>query len=108
MEKPMSCLVEPIGPETIEMAFPLANAAIPTLPKHEWTQSCHCSSVAEGCCAARREREEILGARNAKGYVKGLCIYAVRAHAIYGRLIAVPFFIASSAADGEGVTGDLI
>ena len=103
----MSYLVEPIGPETIDMAFPLASAVIPTLSKHEWTQSCHCSRVAEGCCAARREREEIIVARNAKGYVKGLCIYAVRDHATYGRLIDVPFFIASSAADGEGVTGEL-
>ena len=54
------------------------------------------------------EREEVVVARNAKGYVKGLCIYAIREHATYGRLIDVPFFIASSAADGEGVTGELI
>ena len=54
------------------------------------------------------EREEVVVARNAKGYVKGLCIYAIREHATYGRLIDVPFFIASSAADGEGVAGELI
>ena len=54
------------------------------------------------------EREEVVVARNAKGYVKGLCIYAIREHATYGRLIDVPFFIASSAADAEGVTGELI
>ena len=54
------------------------------------------------------EREEVVVARDAKGYVKGLCIYAIREHATYGRLIDVPFFIASSAADAEGVTGELI
>ena len=54
------------------------------------------------------EREEVVVARNVKGYVKGLCIYATRDHATYGRLIDVPLFIASSAVDGEGVTGELI
>ena len=100
--------IEPIGPETIERAFPLANAVIPTLSKEEWARSCHCSGVAEGCCAARREREEMIVARNAKGYVKGLCMYVIRDHASYGRLIDVPFFIALSAGDGEGVAGDLV
>jgi hypothetical protein len=107
-EMPSSYLIEPIGPETIERTYPLAQAVIPTLSKHEWMQSCHCSGVADGSCVARREREDIAVARNAKGYIKGLCMYVVRAHATYGRLIDVPFFVASSAADGEGVTGELI
>jgi hypothetical protein len=71
-------------------------------------QSCLCSGVAEGCCAARREREEVVVARNAKGYIKGLCMYVVRDHATYGRMIDVPVFIVASAADGEGVAEDLI
>ena len=103
-----SYLVEPIGPETIERAFPLVNAVIPTLSKHEWMQSCQCSAVAEGRCAARREREEIVIARNTQGYVKGICMYAIRDHATYGRLVDVPLFIAFSAADGEGVVEELI
>jgi len=107
-EMPTSYIVEPIGPETIERAYPLAQAVVPTLPKREWMQSCHCSGVAQGACAARRDREEIAVARNARGYVKGLCMYVIRAYATYGRLIDVPFFIASSAADREGVTGELI
>ena len=107
-EMPPSYLIEPIGPETIERAFPLASAVIPTLSEQEWARSCDCSGVADGCCAARREREEIVVARNAKGYVKGLCMYVIRDHASYGRLIDVPFFIAPSAADGEGVAGDLV
>jgi hypothetical protein len=88
---PPSYLIEPIGPETIERAFPVVNAVIPTPSEQEWARSCHCSGVAEGWCAARREREEIVVARNAKGYVKGLCMYVIRDHASYGRLIDVPF-----------------
>ena len=54
-------------------------------------------NFAEGRSETVGEREEVVVARNAKGYVKGLCIYAIREHATYGRLIDVPFFIASSA-----------
>ncbi len=105
---PATYLIEPIGPKTIERAFPLVQAVIPNLSKHEWMQSCHCSSVAEGQCAARRHAEEIVVARNAQAYIKGLCMYAIRDHATYGRLVDVPFFIAFSAADGEGVAEELI
>ena len=103
-----SYFVEPIGPKTIDRAYPLAQAAIPALSKREWREFCHSHDVADGRLATLGGREEIIVARNAEGYVKGLCICAVRDHATYGRLIDVPFFIASSAADGEGVTGELI
>jgi len=86
----------------------LAQAVIPALSKHGWWQLCRSPHFAEGSPPTVSEREEIIVARNAKGYVKGLCIYAIREHATYGRLIDVPFFIASRAADGEGVTGELI
>ena len=86
----------------------MAQAVIQALSKHEWWQFCRSPGFAEGRPATVGEREEVVVARNAKGYVKGLCIYALRDHATYGRLIDVPFFIASSAADGEGVTGELI
>jgi len=107
-EMPASYLIEPIGPETIERAYPLAQAAIPTLSKREWVQCCYCVSAADGSCAAKREREEIALARSAKGYVKGLCMYVVRDHATYGRIVDVPIFIVASAADGEGVARELI
>ena len=103
-----SYVVEPIGPETIDRAYPLAQAVIPALSKYEWWQFCRSPDVAEGRPSTDGEREEVVVARNAKGYVKGLCMYAIRDHATYGRLIDVPFFIASSAADGEGVTKELI
>ena len=103
-----SYFVQPISSQTMEMAFPLANAAIPILSKYEWMQLCHCSSVPEGGCAARREREEIVTARNTQGYVKGICVYAIRDHRTYGRIVDVPLFIALSAVDGEGVVEELI
>jgi len=103
-----SYFVEPIGPETIDRAYPLAQAVIQALSKHEWWQFCRSPDFAEGSPPTIGEREEVIVARNAKGYVKDLCIHAIREHATYGRLIDVPFFIASSAADREGVTGELI
>ena len=103
-----SYVVEPIGPETIDRAYPLAQAVTPALSIYEWWQFCRPPDFAEGCPSTVGEREEVVVARNAKGYVKGLCIYAIREHATYGRLIEVPFFIASSAADAEGVTKELI
>jgi hypothetical protein len=103
-----SYFVEPIGPETIDRAYPLARAVLPALSKHEWWQFCRSPELAEGRPRTVGEREEVVVARNVKGYVKGLCIYATRDHATYGHLIDVPLFIASSAVDGEGVTGELI
>jgi hypothetical protein len=103
-----SYFVEPIGPETIDRAYPLAQAVIPALSKQEWWQFCRSPDFAEGRPSTVGEGEEVVVTRNVKGYVKGLCIYAIREHATYGRLIDVPFFIASSAADAEGVTKELI
>jgi len=103
-----SYFVEPIGPETTDRAYPLAQAILPALSKHEWWQFCRSPEFAGGRTPTVGEREEVVVARNPKGYVKGLCIYAIREHATYGRLIDVPFFIASSAADAEGVTKELI
>jgi hypothetical protein len=92
----------------MDRSYPLAQAVIPSLSKHEWSQFCRSSDFAVDRASTVGQEEEVIVARNAKGYVKGLCIYAIRDHATYGRLIDVPFFIASSAADGEGVTGELI
>jgi hypothetical protein len=100
--------IEPIGPETIDRAYPLAQAVVPSLSKQEWSRSCRSPDFAEDRASTLGEGEEVVVARNSRGYVKGLCIYAVRDHVTYGRLIDVPFFIASSAADGEGVAKELI
>lgn len=106
VEMSPSYFVEPIGPETIDRTYPLIQAVIPEFSEHDWRQFCRSNVFAEGGPVG--EREELVVARNAKGYVKGLCIYVLRDHATYGRLIDVPFLISSSAADGEGVTSELI
>ena len=101
-----SYTIEPIGPKTIDRAYPLAQTAIPALSQHEWRQCCHSNGLSSFDPEA--ESEEIVVARNADGYVKGLCIYAIRDHASYGRVVDVPLFVAASAADGEGVTAELL
>jgi len=103
-----SYFVEPIGPETIDRAYPLAQVVIAALSKQEWWQFCRSPDFAEGRPSTVCEREEVVVVHNAKGHIKGLCIYAIREHATYGRLIDVPFFVASSAADAEGVAKELI
>jgi hypothetical protein len=80
------------------LSFVLAVVPVDALVIHEWRRFCRSHDLAEGLPATVGEREEVVVARN----VKGLCIYALRDHATYGHLIDVPFFIASSAADGEG------
>jgi hypothetical protein len=98
--------IEPIGPQTIDRAYPLAQVVIPALSQHEWRQCCPSSGLSSFDPEA--EREEIVVARNAEGYVKGLCIYAIRDHMTYGRVVDVPLFVAASAADSKGVTAKLL
>jgi hypothetical protein len=98
--------IEPIGRRTIDRAYPLAQTVIPALTQHEWRQCCH--SNGRSSFDPEAEREEIVVARNVDGYVKGLCVYAIRDHATYGRVVDVPLIVAASAADGEGVTAELL
>jgi hypothetical protein len=98
--------IEPIGPRTIDRAYPLAQAVIPALSQHEWRQCCHANGLSS--LDPEAESEEIVVAQNADGYVKGLCVYTIRDHASYGRLVDVPLFVAASATDGEGVTAELL
>jgi hypothetical protein len=100
-------IVEPIGQKTIDRAYPLVKPVMPRMLLHEWRQFCHSLELSRAPPIAA-EREEVIIARNADNYVKGLCVYVVRDHTTYGRLIDVPFFVAASAADGEGVTLDLL
>lgn len=98
-----SYVIEQIGPNTIDRAYPLARIMTAALQPDDWRQFCHSFASWNAKRELAGEREEIVVARNAEGYVKGLCIYAIREHATYGRLVDVPFFVVASAADGEGV-----
>jgi|GEM_PF-1482182 hypothetical protein len=102
-----SYAIESISPATIDRTYLLARAAMPGLLAHEWRQFCRGHDPSR-IRATADDREEIALARNATGYVKGLCVYAVRTHPTYGRLLDVPFFVVASAADGEGVAAELL
>jgi hypothetical protein len=100
-----SYAIEPIGPGTIEKAYPLAKVMAPDLLQLEWRQLCQSPANAR---VDTEETERIVVAVNAKTYVKGLCVYAIRNHATYGRVLDVPFVVTASAADGEGVASALV
>ena len=101
-------VVEPIGPKTVDRAYPLVRAAIPTLLQQEWRQFCDSVDLPSVRSQTIGDEEAIVAARNADGYVKGLCIFVIRDHATYGRIVDVPLFVVASAADGEGVAIDLL
>ena len=45
MSKMDAYTIEPIGPRTIDRAYPLAQAVIPALSQHEWRQCCHSNGL---------------------------------------------------------------
>ena len=103
-----SYFVKPIDPKTIDQAYPLARIMTPALLTREWRQFCHSREAPDVGRQMASDREDIVVACNAEGYVKGLCVYTIRNHATYGRLLDVPFFVVASAADGEGVATELL
>jgi hypothetical protein len=100
--------VKPITPEAVDRTYPLMRAVAPSLGLHEWRQ--FCQNIASPLSGHEQagEREEAVLAINSRGYVKGLCIYAIREHWFYGRLLDVPIFVAASAADATGVGAELL
>jgi len=96
-------VIRPISSKTIDQAYPLAKVLAPSLTRREWRELCLAQKP-----SAFREREEVIVASNAWGYVKGLCVYCVRDHSTYGRLLDIPLFIVASAADAEGAAEDFL
>jgi hypothetical protein len=97
--------IELIAPRTIDKAYPLAKVMAPNLLQLEWREFCQSCDSSD---AGRWEEERVVVALNVNDYVKGLCVYAVRAHSTYGRVVDVPFLVAASAADAEGVAAALV
>ena len=95
--------VGPIGPRTTDRAYPLARVGslAPTL--EEWREFCR--SVKSP--AVRDGEERVVVVCNERGYIKGLCIYLIRNHFLYGRLLDISVLIVASAADPEGVAAEL-
>ena len=99
--------VKPIAGETIDRAYPLMRAVAPALELREWRQFCQ-NAAPDGGRDKTSDREQIVQAIDPQGYVKGLCIYALRDHWFYRRLLDVPIFVAASAADAAGVAAELL
>jgi hypothetical protein len=100
--------VEPIGPRTIDLAYPLVRACGCALMLREWRAYCQAFEPAPHRGETAGESERALVARDAHGYVKGFCTYSITNDPRRGRLLQVPIFAIASAADGEGVASDLI
>lgn len=108
MSTKMSYVVEPIGPRTIDHAYPLARACGYGLTLGQWRAFCQSlGSPPLRDEAAGNNSERAVVARDPQGYVKGLCVYSIREHLPYGRLLDVPIFVVASAADAEGVATEL-
>ncbi|WP_116402147.1 hypothetical protein [Methylovirgula sp. 4M-Z18] len=102
-----SYAIEFISPRTVDGAYPLAKVIVPSLQHFEWQEFCQSHGSSNTPCDAD-ENEQIIVALNARAYVKGLCIYAVKTHLTYRRVLDVPLFVIASAADKVGVGAALI
>jgi len=86
---PTSYSIAPISPETLDRAFPLLRAIAPALTQEEWRRHCRKLTTPLADNDPATSREETVVAVNSQGYVKGLCLYSIRDHWIYGRLLDV-------------------
>jgi hypothetical protein len=100
--------VKPIPREAVDRSYPLMKAVAPALGLREWRQFCQNNASPQSGREQGGEREEAIVATNAQGYVRGLCIYTIREHWFYGRLLDVPIFVVASAADATGVGAELL
>jgi hypothetical protein len=98
-----SYAVEPIGPRTTDRAYTLARVGGLAPSLEEWREFCR--SVKSP--TVRDGEERVVVVRNEREYIKGLCIYSIRNHFLYGRMLDVPVLIVASAADPEGVAIEL-
>lgn len=90
--------LDALKPSQVDRAYLLIQAVVPELTLAAWQQAV--SNVFR--------REEIVAATNAAGTVQGLCIYRMRKHEAAGQLLDVPFLVATSAGDAEGVAAVLL
>jgi hypothetical protein len=108
MNSPSGYTIGAMTRGAIDRAYALLRAVGSPPNLAEWRDFCHAivSNPIDDDSVVGRER--IVIARNSKEYVRGLCIYCVRDHWFYGRLLDVPIFIVASAADAEGITIELL
>jgi len=90
--------LEALKPNQVDRAYLLMQAVVPDLTLEAWRQAF--SNIFR--------REQIVVATNAAGTIQGLCIYRARKHEAAGQFLDVPFLIATSAGDAEGVAAILL
>jgi hypothetical protein len=90
-------VIAALRPDQIARAYPLIQAAVPTLDMVAWQRM----------ASDAIRHEEILVAANPRGYIQGLCIYRPSDHPVVGPLLDVIFLIVTSAADEHGVARTL-
>lgn len=90
-------VIAALRPNQIVRAYPLIQAAVPTLDMAAWHRM----------ASDAIRHEEILVAINPRGYIQGLSIYRHTDHPAVGRLLDVIFLIVTSAADEHGLARTL-
>jgi hypothetical protein len=96
MGEPAYCL-DTLRPHQVERAYLLMHAVARDLTLADWRRT----------VASLFRREEIVTATNPTGVVQGVCIFRIREHVTAGRLLDIPFLVATSAGDQEGVAAVL-
>jgi hypothetical protein len=96
MGEPAYC-IDTLRPHQVERAYLLMHAVARDLTLADWQHA----------VGSLFRREEIVTATNPIGVVQGLCIYRIREHVTAGRLLDIPFLVATSAGDQEGVAAVL-
>ncbi|MBS7541361.1 hypothetical protein [Ancylobacter lacus] len=94
--------VEPLTADRVDQAFTLIRLVAPTLELKAWRAFCRTMG---GAAASSRALSVAI---NPRGYVQGLCLTEMKDHPLHGRIVDVPVFLATSAADDEGVAGALL
>jgi hypothetical protein len=92
--------VTDLKPDDAQQSYALLVGPAPAVMLDKWQRF----------CSPHREfpKRDILVARNAAGYMQGLCAYYEIDHISRGRLLEVPIFVVASAADPAGVTNELV
>jgi len=96
--------IMPVTMATADLAYLVIAAAVTDLTLLEWRTFCHRFSYEAD---QAEDRETVVLAISPAGYARGLCIYVIRNHAS-GRILDIPFLIALSATDAQGLEAALL
>jgi hypothetical protein len=92
----------------IDRSYALLGAVTNAPSSAEWRDFCKMVMSNSAYDAIVDGQDRIAIATDSREYVRGMCVYCVRDHLFYGRLLDIPIFVVASAADAEGVTIELL